>query len=90
MSIDQAKVEATWDIEDTIFDAREHAALEMASLFTDDYRSITDQHVARWREHFTEEELVELGAFMAYADGFGKLVEMLGLGGGDQSCEYEI
>ena len=88
--IDQRKLEATWDIDDPIFTPREHAALEMASLFTDEYRAITDEHVQRWRAHFKDEELLELGAFMAFADGFGKLVEMLGLGQQDQTCAYEV
>ncbi len=90
MSITPAKVEATWDIDDPIFTPRERAALEMATLFTEEYRSITDEHVERWKEHFSDEELIELGTFMAFADGFGKLVEMLGLGEGDQACRYEI
>ena len=62
----------------------------MATLFTEDYRAITDQHLERWKQHFTDEELIELGAFMALADGFGKLVEMLGLGRSDQTCTFEI
>ena len=92
--LDQRKLEATWDIDDPVFDHRERAALEMASLFTEDYRAITDAHVQRWRAYFSDEELLELGAFMAFADGFGKLVEMLGLGLDkpdlDQSCAYEV
>lgn len=84
------KIEATWDPNDPIFDERERAALEMATLFTEDYRSITEKHVERWGQHFTDEQLVELGTFMALADGFGKLVEMLGLGDSDQSCTVEI
>lgn len=86
----QQKVEATCDPDDPIFTPRERAALEMAGLFTEDYRAITDGHPERWKEHFTDEELVELGTFMALADGFGKLVEMLGLGESDQACEIEI
>ena len=88
--IDPAKVEATWDIDDPIFTPREKAALEMASLFSEDYHAISDEHFARWREFFSEEELIELGAFLALCDGFGKLVEMLGLGDRDQSCKYEV
>jgi alkylhydroperoxidase family enzyme len=88
--IDQRKLEATWDIDDPIFTPRERAALEMASLFTEDYRAITDGHFQRWQAHFTDEELLELGAFMAFADGFGKLVEMLGLGQQDQTCAHEV
>lgn len=86
----QAKVEATGNPEDPVFTERERAALEMATLFTEDYRSVTDEHVDRWRAQFTDTELVELGTFMALADGFGKLVELLGLGDADQSCRVEI
>lgn len=89
MGIDD-KIEATWDPSDPIFDARERAALEMATLFTDDYRGITDEHLANLRSHFSDEEIVELGTFMALADGFGKLVEMFGLGEADQACAVEI
>ena len=88
--IDQHKLEATWDIEDPIFTPRERAALEMASLFTEDYRAITDSQIRQWRTFFSEEELIELGAFMALSDGFGKLVEVLGLGQQDQTCAYEV
>jgi alkylhydroperoxidase family enzyme len=84
------KIEATWDIEDPVFTPRERAALEMASAFTDDYRSVTDGDFERWKRHFSDEEMVELGAFMALADGFGKLVEVLGLGDAGNVCEVEI
>lgn len=84
------KVDATWNPEDPIFDERERAALEMASLFTEDYQGVTDDHVDRWRSHFTDAELIELGTFMALADGFGKLVEILGLGDADQTCDVEV
>lgn len=90
MGIDQAKIEATWDPGDPIFTPRERTALEMATLFTEDYRAINDRHLQQWKERFSDEELIELGAFMAFADGFGKLVEMLGLGQTDQTCQYEI
>ncbi|HSL26623.1 MAG TPA: hypothetical protein VLA54_10115, partial [Acidimicrobiia bacterium] len=49
------KIEATWDINDPIFSARERAALEMATLFTEDFRAITDEHVNRWKQHFRDE-----------------------------------
>jgi alkylhydroperoxidase family enzyme len=74
------KLEATFDVESRVYSPREQAALELATLFTEDYHAITDAHVARWQEHFTAVELIELGTFMALADGFGKLVELLGLG----------
>lgn len=84
------KIEATWDPDDPIFAPRERAALEMASKFTDDYQSVTDEDVKRWKTHFTDEEMVELGTFMALADGFGKLVEVLGLGDEGNACAVEI
>jgi alkylhydroperoxidase family enzyme len=84
------KIEATWDVEDPIFTPRERAALEMASKFTDDYQSVSDADVERWKQHFSDEEMVELGTFMALADGFGKLVEVLGLGDAGNACAVEI
>ena len=86
----EEKVEATWDIEDPIFTARERAALEMASKFTDEYQSIGDEGLERWKRHFDDGELIELGTFMALADGFGKLVEVLGLGDEGNACKVEI
>lgn len=62
----------------------------MATIFTEDYRSITDEHLEQWRKNFSDEEIIEMGTFMALADGFGKLVEMFGLGDSDQSCTVEI
>ncbi len=53
--IDQRKIEATWDLDDPIFTPKERAALEMASLFSEDYHAISDEHFARWREFFSEE-----------------------------------
>lgn len=84
------KIEATWDVEDPIFTPRERAALEMASKFTDDYQAVTDDDVERWKQHFSDEEMVELGTFMALADGFGKLVEVFGLGDAGNACAVEI
>lgn len=90
MGLIRTKIEATWDPADPLFTPRERAALEMATLFTMDYRAVTDAHLEGWKAHFSEEELVELGAFMALADEFGKLVEWVGLGATDQVCEAEI
>jgi len=90
MGLDRAKIDATWDPSDPIFTPRERVALEMATLFTEDYRAISAQHIERWRHFFSDEELIELGCFMALADGFGKLVDMLGLGEADQACVAEI
>lgn len=90
MGVNPVKIEATRNPDDPIFTPREKAALEMATLFTEDYHAMSDEHLERWKQHFSEEELIELGAFMAFADGFGKLVEMLGLGQAEQVSQIEI
>ncbi len=64
--------------------------MEMASIFTERYKDFSDADLARWKQHFSNEELIELAVFMALADGFGKVVEMLGLGSADQVCKFEM
>jgi alkylhydroperoxidase family enzyme len=86
----EEKVEATWDIDDPVFTPRERAALDMASKFTNEYQSVTDDDLERWKRHFDDGELIELGTFMALADGFGKLVEILGLGDEGNACKVEV
>jgi alkylhydroperoxidase family enzyme len=49
---------------DPIFTPRERAAMEMASIFTENYKDFTDEHLAHWKEHFSDEEMVELAVFM--------------------------
>ena len=90
MGLSEAKLDATADPDSPVFTPRERAALEMATLFTEEYRAIGDEHLRRWKAQFSDEELIELGAFMALADGFGKLVEMLGLGQAEQTSGHEI
>jgi alkylhydroperoxidase family enzyme len=86
----EAKIEATWDPSDPLFSPRERAALEMASIFTENYQDFTDEDLIRWRERFSDVEIIELATFMALADGFGKVVEMLGLGAGEQAGRCEL
>jgi hypothetical protein len=74
----------------SVFTPRERAAMEMASIFTERYKDFSDADLARWKQHFSNEELIELAVFMALADGFGKVVEMLGLGSADQVCKFEM
>jgi alkylhydroperoxidase family enzyme len=85
-----AKIEATWDPSDPLFCPRERAALEMASIFTENHQDFTDDDLVRWREQFSDEEIIELATFMALADGFGTVVEMLGLGAGEQAGQCEL
>ena len=57
------------------FSAREQAALEFCEQTTRDDLDMTDECLARVREHFTEPEIVELafiGCFQIFASKFAK------------------
>lgn len=51
----------------------ERAALDYADRFATDHLSIDDAMYDRLREHFSEGQLVELGAWVALCLGFGRL-----------------
>ena len=50
----------------------EKAALAHADISSTDHFSINDQTYANLRQYFSEAEIVELGAFIAYFIGFGR------------------
>ena len=52
---------------------RERAALEYADKLAVAHHSIDDALFARLRDHFTEEEIVDLGAHIAFCIGFGRV-----------------
>ncbi len=51
----------------------EKAAIAYADKFATDHLSIDDADFARLREHFSEAQLVELGSWVAFCVGFGRL-----------------
>ncbi len=51
----------------------EKAALHYADLSANDHLSIDDETFADLRRHYSEAEIVELGMFIAYFIGFGRL-----------------
>lgn len=51
----------------------EKAAIAYADRFACDHLSIGDAHFEELRKHFTEAQLVELGAWVAFCVGFGRL-----------------
>ena len=51
----------------------EKAAIHYADLSANDHFSIDDQTFADLRQYYTEAEIVELGMFIAYFIGFGRL-----------------
>jgi len=51
----------------------ERAALDYADRFATDHLSIDDTYFAGLRRHFSDGELVELGTWIAFCVGFGRL-----------------
>jgi len=53
--------------------AAEKAALAYADLFATDHLAINERTYDGLREHFSEGQIVELGAWVAFCVGFGRL-----------------
>lgn len=51
----------------------EKVAIRYADKFATNHLSIDDQDFAELREHFSEAQLVELGSWVAFCVGFGRL-----------------
>jgi AhpD family alkylhydroperoxidase len=51
----------------------EKAAISYADLSANDHLSINDETFANLRQHYSEAEIVELGMFIAFFIGFGRL-----------------
>ena len=63
--------------DDERFTDRERAALRFAELFAVDHAAIDDQMFERLGAHFSNEEIVELGLFVALMLGNGRLTYVL-------------
>ena len=62
---------------------REKAALAYTSMIVWNPKGADDALFARLREHFTEEQLVELGYFVAITYGQQRWIKTLGIGHGE-------
>ena len=67
------------DPEATDLSAREQAAVRFAYQFATDHESITAEQVEALSDHFSYQEIVELGMLCAQFVGFGRLVKVLGM-----------
>ncbi|MBT4908190.1 MAG: carboxymuconolactone decarboxylase family protein [Rhodospirillaceae bacterium] len=64
---DEAKVAVVWEYEtNPIFSDAERAALEFAQCAASVPNLVTEDHIARLREHFTDAEVVEINAVVAF------------------------
>jgi hypothetical protein len=70
------------------FSDREKAALHYADLFKQGEHAINkDEVYADLAEHFSDEEIIELGLFCAEVDGVGKFVKSLNVLSWEEACE---
>jgi AhpD family alkylhydroperoxidase len=70
------------------FTAREKAALRYADLFKQGEHAIDREEVYQnLAEHFSDEEIIELGLFCAEVDGVGKFVKSLNVLSWEEACE---
>jgi AhpD family alkylhydroperoxidase len=58
---------------------REKCALEYADIFATNHFAITDETFNKLRQHFRDDEIVELGMFTAYFVGIGRFLAALDL-----------
>src|SRR5262249_46620505 len=64
-------------VDDARFTAAEKAAIRFATALAADHLSIDKDEIAVLREHFTDEEIVELGMFAVLMVGSGRLAYAL-------------
>ena len=70
------------------FNAREKAALHYAELFKQGEHAIDKDAVyVELANHFSDEEIIELGLFCAEVDGVGKFVKSLNVLSWEEACE---
>jgi len=59
------------------FTAREKLAIEFAEQFAIDHRMIDDAMFDRLKEHFSDQEILELTSTAAFCLGFGRAFQVL-------------
>jgi alkylhydroperoxidase family enzyme len=65
------------------YDARQKAALAYTSMIVWNPHGADDALFARLREHFSDEQIVELGYFIAITFGQQRWIKTLGIGHGE-------
>ena len=67
------------DEETNTFTDRERVALEYADKLALDHHSIDDAFFDRLHQHFSDEQVIELGMMIGQFIGFGRLLAVLDL-----------
>ena len=63
--------------ENQSFTIREKLAIEYAECFALDHKAINDEFFIRLKEHFTEEEILELTVTIGFCIGMGRALTVL-------------
>ncbi len=77
--LSEAKVAALDDLESRVFTPRERIALRFTELMAVDHHKVDDAVFAELLRHFSEAEVIELGASAALNLGLGRLTAILGV-----------
>lgn len=76
--VDEALIDAALaDPDSPLLDERERLAVAYASALAGDHQQVTDETYARLREHFSDEEVVELALLSASFLAQGRILETL-------------
>jgi alkylhydroperoxidase family enzyme len=89
--LNEEKILATMDFENSnLFDDREKAALRFAKLFKAGDDAIDSDNVYDdLKQHFSEEEIIELALLCAQTDGVGKFARSLQMRTWQEACELQ-
>ena len=67
------------------FSTREKLAIEFGERFAVDHTTIDDEFWARAREHFSEQELLELTVTAGFCTGIGRALQVL-----DVEADFDV
>ncbi|MFI5094689.1 MAG: carboxymuconolactone decarboxylase family protein [Candidatus Acidiferrum sp.] len=87
----EEKLLATMEFETSpLFDEKEKAALRFAALFKSGDDAIdSDEVYENLKQHFSEEEIIELALLCAQTDGVGKFARSLRMRTWEEACEIQ-
>jgi alkylhydroperoxidase family enzyme len=67
------------DYESSDLPARTKAALRLADTLSGDHPTVDAAFMASLREHFTDEQILDLGMTIAFASGWQRFIEAFGV-----------
>jgi alkylhydroperoxidase family enzyme len=67
------------DYEDSDLPERTKAALRLADKLSGDDRSVDADFMAALREHFSDDQILDLGMTIAFASGWQRFIEAFGI-----------